>query len=202
MYLETLKRDEESETRPYQYLGTISWYIVFIFIIPYLLKKEKNLRIYFPMIDLIANVLSSSGKGKGRIFKDLYKLTPNNIISFLSTNFINLVALFGVALNGAYYINKKRNKWLGIKVMLIMYTVTYLLPTQGLNWSVRTIQSWIDGFRQDTTDTSFIGRIKSWMRQYPKIFDYAGGIIIIFLLVSIESYIITKYLSLVDKNLI
>ena len=201
MFLETLKKDEETESKPYQYFGTIIWYLVFILLIPFFLKKEKYLRIFLPMVDLIANVFSSAGKGKQRLFKDLYKLTPNNIISFLSTNFINLIALFGVALNGSYYILKHQNKWLGIKVMLIMYTITYLLPTQGLNWSVLTIQSYIDSFRNDTKDTSFIKHIKIFMRKYPKIFDYMGGIIIIFILVSLESYIITIYLNMIDKNL-
>ena len=190
-------RDKKSSTL-YQHLGTIIWYIIFVGFVPFIIKNERYLRIYFPMIDLIANVCSSAGKTENRIFKDLYKLTPNNITSFLSTNFINLIALFGVALNGAYYILKTQNKWLGIKVMLIMYLLTYLLPTQGLNWITRYIQNKINKLKYDKKDKSYLSYIKKLLIKYPIFFDYLGGFIIVILLVITESFIISTYLNYLD----
>ena len=201
MFLDNYKKDENSKSTISHYIGTIFWYIIFIGILPFLLKKESYLRIYFPLIDLVANALSSSGKKNNNIFKDLYKLSPNNIISFLSTNFINLVALSGVALNGAYYILKTSNKWLGIKVMLIMYTITYLLPTQGINWIVKYIQSKINNLKDTHKKFHFLNPIKDFMKRNSLLFDYLGGFIVVALLVSFETLIIDKYLHSVNKNI-
>ena len=95
--------DENSNIETHHYIGLISWYAIFIFIIPFLIIRSKSfnvLKYYLPIIDLLANIFSVSGKENKQVFKDVYSLSPNNIISFISTNFINLLALTGVAWNG------------------------------------------------------------------------------------------------------
>jgi hypothetical protein len=78
-------------------LGILLFYLIFIVIIPYLLIINKNLTVlkfYLPMLIAFANLLSHVGDEK--IFKNLYALKPDNFVSFLSSNFINLFALFGI----------------------------------------------------------------------------------------------------------
>ena len=143
MYIPLLKTDKYSDSYLYHHIGTISWYILFIIIIPLSIKRFISfnaLKIYFPIIDLIANIFSISGNEEQRIFKDLYKLSPNNITSFLSTNFINLIALMGVSWNGIYIAMKKNSIITGITVTIVMYFITYLLPTQGIEFVVKYLQ--------------------------------------------------------------
>lgn len=168
--------------------------------IPYLLGSQKHLRVYLPMIDLIANVFSNSGSHDNNIFKDLYKLSPNNVISFLSTNFINLVALSGVALNGTAIFKATGDQWISIKVMLVMYTITYLLPTQGIYWVVKTIQSHIDAFRFNNTRHPYLNTIKRFIKRHPLWFDYLGGFITVTILVVFEAVIINLYLKWVHMK--
>lgn len=78
-------------------LGILVFYLIFIVIIPYLLILNKNLSVlkyYLPMLIAFANLLSHVGDEK--IFKNLYSLKPDNFVCFLSSNFINLFALFGI----------------------------------------------------------------------------------------------------------
>lgn len=181
-----------------QDIGTVGWYIVFIIIIPYILRSETNLRLYLPMIDLIANVFSTSGRTERKLFHNLYKLTPDNIISFVSTNFINLLALSGVALNGTHVLIKTGQRTVAIIVMLVMYSITYLLPSQGLNWIIKRIQHVIDNFILDKEkqDTHwFIFRMKRFMKQHSIWFDYIGGFLVVIILVLLETFLIKKYLN-------
>lgn len=120
----------------------IGWYLVFIFLIPSLISNIfgfQYLRFYFPIIDLIANTFTISGEGEN-VFKNVYKLSPDNFLSYISTNFINLLALAGVSWNGIVYATKYKSISLGVFVTLIMYTVTYLLPTQGIPFFIRKIE--------------------------------------------------------------
>ena len=78
-------------------LGILLFYLIFIVIIPYLLIMNRSLvvlKFYLPMLVAFANLLSQVGNEK--IFKNLYALRPDNFVCFLSSNFINLFALFGI----------------------------------------------------------------------------------------------------------
>ena len=179
----------------------IIWYIIFIILIPYILHTEKNLMIYLPIVDMIANVFSSSGRLDNKIFKDIYNLSPNNITSFISTNFINLVALTGVAMVGTSFLIKTGNRIGSIYIMLVMYTITYLLPTQGLNWIVIRIQRTIDNFRFDGSTTGYINNIKKLMQRHSILFDYLGGLIVIIILLLFETFLINNYIKYLNISL-
>ena len=78
-------------------LGILIFYLIFIVIIPYILVLNGSteiLKYYLPMLVAFANLLSKVGNRK--IFENLYDLQPDNFVSFLSSNFINLFALFGI----------------------------------------------------------------------------------------------------------
>ena len=78
-------------------LGILLFYLIFIVIIPYLLILNNSLNVlkfYLPMLIAFANLLTQIGDDK--LFKNLYMLKPDNFVAFLSSNFINLFALFGI----------------------------------------------------------------------------------------------------------
>lgn len=181
-----------SDSYLYHHIGTILWYTVFIGIIPYLIVRFKgftNLKYYLPVIDLIANIFSVSGPKNIQIFKDLYSLSPNNMISFISTNFINLLALTGVSWNGIYIAQKKKSIIQGVIVTIVMYIVTYLIPTQGIPFMVNYLQEKIDnklGINYDKNKVDIIG--------------YLGGFIFLIAIYSLETFIIESYIRYMEHK--
>ena len=185
--------DENSNIETHHYIGLISWYAIFIFIIPFLIIRSKSfnvLKYYLPIIDLIANIFSVSGKENKQVFKDVYSLSPNNIVSFISTNFINLLALTGVAWNGVDVAIKRKSMLDGVLVMVIMYTVTYLIPTQGIPFAVN--------FLQEKIDTALY---KKYDENKIDIYGYLGGIIVIIVLYTLEYNLIKYYLEILSKSI-
>ena len=78
-------------------LGILLYYLIFVVIIPYVLIANSSLEIlkfYMPMMVALAHLLTRAGHKK--VFGNLYDLKPKNYISFISSNFINLFALFGI----------------------------------------------------------------------------------------------------------
>jgi len=183
-----IKKDDKSDSEWYHNLGTSIWYLIFIIIIPIIIKFTISftaLRYYFPILDLIANVFSSSGQQELHIFKDLYSLTPNNVISFLSTNFINLLALVGVSWNGILYAIKTSNIWAGIAVSAVMYVITYLLPTQIIPYFIQKVQKKIDNWL--SIDYKDKKRFK-WEAYI------SGGLFVVFLIL-LEGFVIKWYIN-------
>ena len=179
---------DKSESTIENHIATTSWYLIFIIMVPFYIRYKYSfdaLKYYFPVVDLIANTFAASGK-HDRLFKDLYKLTPNNMISFLSTNFINLLALLGVAWNGIYQAMTNNNLWLGIEVTLVMYVLTYLIPTQGIPLFVRKIDEYVDKFFAKEEPKE----IKEFKPQ-----GYIAGILIITVLMFMEGFIIKTYIT-------
>ena len=181
-----------SDSYLYNHIGTILWYTVFIGIIPYLIVRFKgfsNLKYYLPVLDLIANIFSVSGPKNIKIFKDLYSLSPNNMISFISTNFINLLALTGVSWNGIHIAQKKKSIVQGVIVTIVMYIVTYLIPTQGIPFMVNYLQKKIDnklGINYDKNKVDIIG--------------YLGGFIFLIAIYSLETFIIESYIRYMEHK--
>ena len=181
---------KNSESTVENHLTTIVWYIIFLAIIPYIIKKFygfNTLRFYFPMIDLFANSFSASG-GYNSIFKDLYSLSPNNIISFLSTNFINLIALMGVSWNGILHAFHHKNIWIGVSITLLMYIITYLAPTQMIPYVITKVQNKIDTYKPINIDIKLYNKTIH-------LEDYLAGIVLIFFLVLIEFISISLYIN-------
>ncbi len=169
---------------------TALWYIIFIFLIPYFIKSMYSfdmLRFYLPVLDLIANIFASSGSFD-RIFKDLYSLSPHNIVSFLSTNFINLVALVGVSWNGILHAFKRKNLWVGVTVTIFMYLITYLIPTQMIPYVIGHVHGKYDKYIPHLHVTVMNTKIH--------LEDYLAGVVLIGLLVFIEFLLISEYINL------
>lgn len=185
-------KEKNVESMTDHHLAVLGWYIVFLAIIPYFIRhlhSFDNLRFYFPVIDLIANAFSASG-GVDSLFKDLYSLSPNNIISFLSTNFINLIALMGVSWNGILHAFHYNSLWVGVTVTLFMYLITYLIPTQMIPYVVDKVQTKLDAYTPLETDIIIFGK-KIHLE------DYIASIIVITMLVMIELFLVTMYIEFI-----
>ncbi len=181
--------EKNLESNIEHHISTISWYITFLFLIPFLITKLYSfdfLRFYFPVIDLIANAFAASGSADN-IFRDLYVLSPHNILSFLSTNFINLVALVGVSWNGILHAFEYKSVWTGVMVTVFMYIITYLVPTQMIPYIIEKFQGKIDKYYGLKTHLELGGKTLH-------IEDYLAGIIVIIGLVLIEFIFVQMYI--------
>jgi hypothetical protein len=136
----------------------LAWHIVFVIIIPVFLYNKygyKSFRYYLPLIDLCAAGFvyigskhfktSEDHTTKEHYFNGLYELIPKNIVSYVSTNIINLLALSGVAIHSILWA-EHRGVLTGIGVAIIMYFVTYLMPTLLLPTIIDTATEKIDEY--------------------------------------------------------
>ncbi len=188
MFIDFYNKEDSPENHITHYISLVIWYLVFIIMIPVTLRSLYGfniLRYYFPIIDLIANSFTTSGSD--RLFKNLYRLSPNNLLSFLSTNFINLLALLGVSWNGILYAREYNNIWIGVYVTLLMYIITYLIPTQGIPFFIKKFQ---DNFSNYVPD----GWIIRVMGVDIHLEDYLGAFVIIVCLMLMETLLITFYI--------
>jgi hypothetical protein len=141
------------------------------------------------MVDLFANSFSASG-GYNSIFKDLYSLSPNNMISFLSTNFINLIALMGVSWNGILHAFNHNSLWIGVMVTVFMYIITYLAPTQMIPYVINSVQNHIDQYEFINIHFNLFGKTIHFE-------NYLAGFFLIFVLVLIEFFMIFLYINFI-----
>jgi hypothetical protein len=186
---------KKNNKKKVEYYAIFVWYLVFTLIIPISIKSIysfDSLRYYYPVIDLIANSFSASGGSEG-VFKDLYNLSPYNITSFFSTNFINLLALMGVSWNGIVHAFRHHSIWHGVNITIFMYIITYLIPTQMIPYFIRKIQTKLDSYPSIHTDVKVFGRSIH-------LEDYIGAIIIIITLVFIEYMFVRTYIEYVVKS--
>ena len=119
-------------------LGIILYYLIFVVIIPYILVANANLDIlkyYMPLMVGFANLLTLSGDKK--LFGNLYQLQPTNFVGFVSTNFINLFALFGILWQCIDYSNNNNgNITKSIVYGTVLFVIIFPFSRQGLKFVV------------------------------------------------------------------
>jgi len=111
-------------------IGLIIYIILFVLFIPHMLIKYKLFYIlaaYFPNLDMLATVLGFKG-GPVYIWKYLYNPVSSTITGFVSTTFINALALLGLTYVIAYYTHKTKDIAGGWSRAFFMIPLTYLLP--------------------------------------------------------------------------
>ena len=111
------------------------------------------------------------------------------MISFISTNFINLLALTGVSWNGIHIAHKKKSIFQGVIVTIVMYIITYLIPTQGIPFMVNYLQEKIEnklGVNYDNNKVDIVG--------------YLGGFIFLIAIYSLETFIIESYINYMERK--
>lgn len=139
-YNKTLEKqtDRYEELRNQGYALVVVWYIVFLGVIPLLIYKTlgfEALFIYIPTVDLIANIFSSAVVR----LQHVYTLTPWDTLSYVSTNFISLVALLGAAYHGLKATLRHGKIKHGFITLAVMFSITYLLPTPLIPWVISKI---------------------------------------------------------------
>jgi hypothetical protein len=171
---------EGIDNDPEEYKRILIWYICFLIIFPLsviYIFGFNNLRFYFSIIDIIANIFASTNDGKW--MGKLYSILPLDLISYLSTNFISLLAIVGTSWIAIYHAFETKSIFTGVLVSAILFTFTYLLPIQGVSY--------------------FIEKISLYVDKNTKITDISSGFIILFILLLLENIFVFIYLHYLYK---
>ena len=115
-------------------IGLITFYLVFVFLIPLSISYVGNyaiMKYYLPLLVALANLFTLVGSP--HIFENLYQVYPNNSISIASTTILNCITIAGIFWQTVEYsgLQKKGSKY-AIIFGLILYFITFPLATHGL----------------------------------------------------------------------
>ena len=119
-------------------LGIIIYHLVFILIIPYIciaFRKTASLKYYWPFLVGFANILTLSYEP--HLFKNLYQLVPENRVSFVSSNIINLIAIMGIIWQCIdISVQSIGNPMVPVLSGLIMFLCAFPLSREGIKFIV------------------------------------------------------------------
>ena len=108
------------------------------------------LKYYMPLMVAFAHMLALSGHEK--LFGNLYDLNPKNFISFVSTNFINLFALFGILWQCIDYSRSTSNGLARAVIYgIVLFLIIFPLSRQGLKFVLDNV----DLYMRKKTKMSF-----------------------------------------------
>jgi len=134
-------------------LGIIIFYLFFVVAIPYVLIANHSmgvLKYYMPLMVAFAHMLSLSGHKK--LFGNLYELKPKNFVAFISTNFINLFALFGILWQCIDYSRSTSNGLARAVIYgIILFVIVFPMSRQGLKFVLDNV----DLYMRKKSDLSF-----------------------------------------------
>tara|TARA_B100001093_G_C26779329_1_gene993849 strand:- start:18 stop:947 length:930 start_codon:yes stop_codon:yes gene_type:complete len=134
-------------------LGILLYYLFFIVLIPYILIANSSLEIlkfYMPLMVAFAHMLSLSGHDK--LFGNLYELKPKNFVSFVSTNFINLFAIFGILWQVISYAqNDATSVPRAVVYGIVLFVIVFPMARQGMKFVLDNV----DYYMREKTDATF-----------------------------------------------
>jgi len=134
-------------------LGILLYYLFFVVLIPYMLVANSSMQIlkyYMPMMVAFAHMLSLSGHDK--LFGNLYDMKPKNFVSFVSTNFINLFALFGILWQCITYAQADASSLPRAVVYgIILFVIVFPMARQGMKFVLDNV----DLYLREKTDMTF-----------------------------------------------
>lgn len=170
-----LNNDEEKD----YIIGLISFVIIFIITIPYILYKCNLflvLQIYFLNIDLIATILGHVDGPLVKYYKYLYSDSAP-LIGFISQTLITLIVLIGI-----FYIviedTKNKPTEFGLSRAIIIVLITFLIPNRFLTKIMHY------SFKHLTEDYNFDSNIASYLCLIP-------GLLLALLFIALEALTIT-----------
>jgi hypothetical protein len=134
-------------------LGILLYYLFFVVLIPYILVANSSMQIlkyYMPMMVAFAHMLSLSGHKK--LFGNLYDMKPKNFVSFVSTNFINLFALFGILWQCITYAQSDSSSLpRAIVYGIILFVIVFPMARQGMKFVLDNV----DLYLREKTEMTF-----------------------------------------------
>ena len=126
-------------------LGILIYYLFFIVVIPYILIANHSmmvLKYYMPLMVAFAHMLSLSGHEK--LFGNLYSLNPKNFVAFVSTNFINLFALFGILWQCIDYSRSTSNGLARAVIYgIVLFVIIFPMSRQGLKFVLDNVDTYM-----------------------------------------------------------
>ena len=132
------------------YTGLLIYLVIFVIAIPYLLVKHKYWNIlsgYVPNLDLIATIIGYHGGPKNSfIWTHLYNPSDIALTGYLTSNFINMLALLGVTYIIAYFTFKTKNIYEGWARAFIMLPMTYFLPSNIMVYYMNKLGNYLNNF--------------------------------------------------------
>ena len=126
-------------------LGLTIFMFVAVMVIPNYLIKYKHFflaSLYCSNLDMLATVLGFGG-GPFDIWKYLYNPDPRSYYEFISSTFINLLALVGVGIVCFLDARLNNNIFSGLSRYIIAIVVTYLLPGNLIVYIMNTASEYL-----------------------------------------------------------
>lgn len=139
-------------------LDTMSFYLVFVLLVPYLLVTSKDydsLKYYLPLLVMIAVTLTEAGKPD--LFKSLYEEKPSSIASFLSRTIINTLVITGILLQTLQLTLKTSNLQLGLVSCLVALAIAFPLAQTVLPLFINEGSRWFESLRIGGTSIKYPG---------------------------------------------
>lgn len=135
---------------------------------------------YFANVDLISRALTHAFP---EVFDDIWARDADNIVEYLSTRIIDLIALSGVFIHGIM-VHKYVSDYQAVFTMIALAFVTYTFPEEGYP----RVVEWLDTrIERIPGEESLLGRFNPYIRKLMFLL-VAGGFILI------EYFIIETFL--------
>jgi len=169
-----------TQHEPGEKMRIFIWYLVFVVTIPILISTLgdfHNLRYYFSVVDIIANIFASVHEG--RWMGKMYSMLPLDMFSYLSTNFLSLLAIIGASWTAIHHAMETKSVFAGVAIASILFTFTYLLPIQGVGY--------------------VIDKYSKFMNEDTEVIDMTAGFFLLFTLLIIENILVFIYLRSLYK---
>ena len=132
-------------------LGILLYYLIFIVILPYILiysNKIHLLKMYMPLMVTFAHLLTRIGDPA--LFENLYQLNPTEFVPFLSSNFINVFALFGILWQCIEF-SRKYNLTNSVIYGILVFMIALPFARVGLKF----VLDQVDKYLKEKTDIDY-----------------------------------------------
>jgi hypothetical protein len=131
-------------------IGTLVFFLVFVLLVPvYFITQEhyNMLKYYLPALIMVASTLTTSGAPD--FFTTLYQPNPESLGPWLSKNFINLMAIIGIMLNGLVVGIASGSVMLGLVICIIAFTIAFPVGNTVIPFFIRQMAQLLE------TNTTF-----------------------------------------------